>query len=160
MSSNPNTHFDFTPSTGSDRGTIKIPKLLEDGSNWVAYKSELVSAVGAKGLKRYLLGKEKVPIEPTAPGVDPEADDKYESALDVWESKHDAIKSLLYQSLPETLKIKIHGLTRAFEAWKVLTDKYDNQGDFVQVDLLQRMHLLRTEDNTDPHSKLDKLKKL
>ena len=160
MSSNPNSHFDFTPSSGSDRGTIKVPKLSEDGANWVTYKTELISAVGAKGLKRYLTGVEKQPVPPTAPGVDPDADDKYESAVDIWESKHDTIKSLLYQTIPETLKLKIVNLKRASEAWKVICDRFDNQGDFVQVNILDRMQALRVEDNADPRPILNELEKL
>ena len=160
MSSNPNAHFDFTPSSGSDRGTIKVPKLSEDGANWVTYKTELISAVGAKGLKRYLTGVEKQPVPPTAPGVDPDADDKYESAVDIWESKHDTIKSLLYQTIPETLKLKIVNLKRASEAWKVICDQFDNQGDFVQVNILDRMQALHVEDNADPRPILNELEKL
>ncbi|KAJ3481608.1 hypothetical protein NLI96_g7549 [Meripilus lineatus] len=111
---NPNDHFDLKAPT-SDRGSVRITKLLDDGANWILYKEELTSAVGAKGLRRYLMGTEKQPVAPTAQGVDEEADEKYEIAKDNWQSKHDTIKSLLYQSLPETLKLKISNLTQKSE---------------------------------------------
>ena len=129
--SNPNTHFDFNPATSLDWGSLRIQKLLEDGLNWILYKQELVSIISSKGLKRYLNGNEKQPVAPTAAGVDPDADEKYENAKDIWESKHDTIKSLLYQTLPETLKLKIVNLARASEAWDTICAQYNNQGDFV-----------------------------
>ncbi|KAJ3473669.1 hypothetical protein NLI96_g12886 [Meripilus lineatus] len=165
-SSNPpksgNTHFDFSPSNPSfDRGTIRIQRLLEDGSNWVLYKEELTSLVTSKGLKRYLAGTEQQPAAPEKPGEDFEADEKFENAKDVWESKHEAIKTLFYQTLPETLKLKIIGLTRASEAWAVITDEFDNQGDIVQVNLMGQMTALQTTDEEgDPRPALAKLEKL
>ena len=100
-------------SNESPTSTARVPALAEDGSNWVLYKAQFLAAVQAKGLRRYLEGKERQPIQPTAPGVDSDADEKYETALDKWAANHAAIKSLLFQTVPETLKLEILALTRA-----------------------------------------------
>ena len=73
---------------------LKVPKLSEDGSNWVLYKSQVTSAILAKKLRRYLNGTAKEPQPPTAPGVDPDADEKYEDALDAYESHLEKVKLL------------------------------------------------------------------
>lgn len=36
--------------------TISIPKLADDGSNWIDYESKARNAMGSKGLIRYLDG--------------------------------------------------------------------------------------------------------
>ena len=139
--------------------SLKVPKLSEDGSNTVLYKSQFTSAVIAKKLRRYLNGTAKEPSPPAVPGADPDADEKYEDALDVFESCHAAIKTLLFQTLPEPLKLKISSKTKADECWKIVTDTYDSQGDFIQVDILRQMNSLRCADE-DPRPTLLELQRL
>ena len=146
---------DQSSSLGFGEG-LKVPKLSEDGSNWVLYKYQFTSAIVARKLRHYLSGKAKAPIPPTAPGVDSDANEKYEDALDVYESNHAAIKTLLFQTLPEPLKLKISSLTKADECWKIVTDAYDNQGDFVQMDIMRRMNNLSCKDE-DPGTTLAEL---
>ncbi|KZT00140.1 uncharacterized protein LAESUDRAFT_606225, partial [Laetiporus sulphureus 93-53] len=140
--------------------SVRIPHLAEDGSNWVLYKEQLRSAVTAKKLVRYLDGRDKEPTAPTAPGVDSDADEAYADAYDTWAAGHEAIKTLLYQTLPETLKLRIIPEKKASGAWKVVIAEYDNRGDFVQAELLRRMHALRCTEEKDPRPTLDKLQKL
>lgn len=149
---------DQSSSLGFGEG-LKVLKLSEDGSNWVLYKSQFTSAIVARKLRRYLSGKAKAPIPPTAPGVDSDADEKYEDALDVYESNHAAIKTLLFQTLPEPLKLKILLLTKADECWKIVTDTYDDQGNFVQMGIMQQMNNLSCKDE-DPHTTLLELQRL
>ena len=123
--------------------SLKVPKLSEDGSNWILYKSQFVSAVIAKKLCRYLTGTIRAPLLTTAPGIDPDADEHYEVALDEYESGHNSIKTLLFQTLPELLKLKISLKTLGNECWKIVTDNYNGQGEFVQSEILQKMYNLR-----------------
>ncbi|KAJ3017757.1 hypothetical protein NUW54_g512 [Trametes sanguinea] len=73
--------------------SVKIPTLNEDGSNWVLYKAQSLTA--------------RLPTLTTTPGVDSDADEKYETALDKWTGNHATIKSLLLQTVPESLKLEI-----------------------------------------------------
>ncbi|EED81387.1 predicted protein [Postia placenta Mad-698-R] len=116
--------------------TSRIPKLIEDGLNWILYKEQFHAAVYAKGLVRFLKGRDKAPVPTTAPGVDPDADECYESTNNVWVTKHQSIRTMLFQTLPESLKLRIASLQKASKAWQVIVDEYDNQGEFVQVELL------------------------
>lgn len=114
---------------------------------------QVTSAILAKRLKRYLNGTAKEPQPPTAPGVDPDADEKYEDALDAYESGHATIKTLLFQMLLELLKLKISSKTKADECWKIVTETFDSQGDLVQVEVLQLMNNLYCMDK-NPHPTL------
>ncbi|KZT00214.1 uncharacterized protein LAESUDRAFT_611650, partial [Laetiporus sulphureus 93-53] len=114
----------------------------------------------AKKLVRYLDGRDKEPTAPTAPGVDSDADEAYADAYDTWAAGHEAIKTLLYQTLPETLKLRIIPEKKVSGAWKVVIAEYDNRGDFVQAELLRRMHALHCTEEKDPRPTLDKLQKL
>jgi hypothetical protein len=42
------------PSTTS--ALFNIPKLTEDRSNWIMYKERTLTAIGARGLMRYVNG--------------------------------------------------------------------------------------------------------
>ncbi|EED82932.1 predicted protein [Postia placenta Mad-698-R] len=144
----------------SETATSRIPRLLEDGSNCILYKEQFRAATLAKGLVRFLEGRDKAPTPTTAPGVDPDADERYESKNDLWIAKHQSIGTMLFQTLPESLKLRIAPLQRASEAWQVVVDECDNQGEFVQVELLHEMHALRCDKNIDPRPMLNKLEKL
>lgn len=143
----------------SESTTSRIPKLIEDGSNWILYKEQFRAAVYAKGLVRFLEGRDKAPIPTTAPGVDPDADERYESANDVWVAKHQFIRTMLFQTLPESLKLGIAPLQKASDAWQVVVDEYDNPGEFVQVELPRQMHALRCAEDSDPRPTLNQLEK-
>ncbi|KZT12094.1 uncharacterized protein LAESUDRAFT_641303, partial [Laetiporus sulphureus 93-53] len=147
-------------SLSNHESSVRIPCLAEDGSNWVLYKEQLRSAVMTKKLARYLDGCNKEPTAPTAPGVDSDADKSYADAYNTWAAGHEAIKTLLYQTLLETLKLRIILEKKASGAWKIVIAEYDNHGDFVQAELLRRMHTLCCTEEKDPRLILDRLQKL
>ncbi|KAF9805681.1 hypothetical protein IEO21_08964 [Rhodonia placenta] len=155
----PDGMYEFQPNS-HETTTSRILKLNEDGLSWVLFKEQFVAAVSSKGLVWFLDGREKVPVPTTAPGIDPDADERYETAQDIWVARHQTIRTLLFQTLPEAIKLRIAPLQKASEAWKTVIDEYDNQGEFVQVELLRQMHALRCKENTDPRSTLNKLEKL
>ena len=38
-----------------------VPKLLDNSSNWLTYRERVLTAIGSRGLKRYLEGRAKKP---------------------------------------------------------------------------------------------------
>ncbi|KAI0743026.1 hypothetical protein C8Q80DRAFT_1060134, partial [Daedaleopsis nitida] len=144
----------------STSSSAKIPVLVEDGSNWIMYKAQFLVAVYAKGLRRYIEGTENIPIPPTAPGVDPDANERYEAAQDKWYANHATVQSLLFRTLLEPLKLDIASKAKASEMWSHVLSRYDKQGDFVQVSLLTQMQQLRCEEGSDPRLVLAQLAQL
>ncbi len=92
--------------------TARIPVLAKDGSNWILYNAQFLAAVHAKGLHRYLEGREQRPVPLTAYGIDSDADKRYETAYNKWAANHAANKSLLFQTTPEPLKLEIMALNQ------------------------------------------------
>lgn len=78
----------------------------------------------------------------------------------MWVAKHQMIHTLLFQTLPEAIKLCIVPLQKASKAWKTVDDEYNNQGEFIQVELLRQMHGLRCTGNFDPRLTLNQLEKL
>ncbi len=152
-----------TPTSQSNSiSTARVPTLLEDRSNWIIYRESFLTAVFAKGLRRYLDGTEKQPIPTSAYSVDPDADENYEKAVDQWTANHANIKLLPLDTVPESLKLEITAKHLAIDTWGVVIAHYDtlNQGDFVQAGLLEQMHMLKCDDGADPCTFLTQLAKL
>ncbi len=87
--------------------TARVPTLLEDGSNWTIYRESFRTAIFVKGLRRYLDGMKKQPIPTLAYGVNSNADENYEKAVDRWTANHTNIKLLLLDTIPKSLKLEI-----------------------------------------------------
>ena len=46
----------------SESGSLAVPKLCDDGSNWADYQPRIRKAMGAKGLWRHVKGTAAAPI--------------------------------------------------------------------------------------------------
>ena len=46
---------------GTNSSLFNVPRLAEDGSNWITYKERALTAIGARGLMRYTDGRAKKP---------------------------------------------------------------------------------------------------
>jgi len=44
---------------GTTSALFNIPKLAEDGSNWITYKECMLTAIGVRGLMHYVDGRAK-----------------------------------------------------------------------------------------------------
>src|SRR5882757_1391175 len=47
---------------GTNSALFNIPKLADDGLNWITYKERMLTAIGARGLMRYTNGRKVKPI--------------------------------------------------------------------------------------------------
>ncbi|EIN03399.1 hypothetical protein PUNSTDRAFT_16423, partial [Punctularia strigosozonata HHB-11173 SS5] len=161
--------------SSDDKLYTHLPKLQSEGENFVTWKAELRSAITGKGLLRYIDGRASVPVEPSRPAeadpksksYDADAAKKFQKEYYSWELACDShaqhtekVKTLLYSTIPETLKLTIIGLDSAADAWKAICDEFQDLGDLPQQSLLDRMHALRCDENGDPRTTLDELAKL
>src|SRR5882762_9638370 len=46
---------------GASSALFSIPKLADDGSNWLTYKERLQNAIGTQGMMRYVDGRVQQP---------------------------------------------------------------------------------------------------
>src|ERR1700759_888801 len=88
----------------------QVPKLKDDGTNWVTYRTRLETAIGSKGLKRHLLGQARKPKplevdedgtplarDGTTPTTETEIEEN-ETKLDEYDQKEFAVKQALFGS--------------------------------------------------------------
>jgi hypothetical protein len=156
----------------NSENTAKLLKLDANGKNWILYREEVHSHIISKPkLRRHLDGRVKKPTKPSIQFKDP-ADtsseiikpttaelDKYEEEMDEWCQHEQSIKSILYQTLHETLKLCIMSLS-AHEAWSHLCATFNNLGSLMQADILSQMHSAHCAEQEDPWPILDELEHL
>ncbi|KAF7334226.1 Transcription factor [Mycena sanguinolenta] len=151
---------DFAPSR------IRLPTLGPRGENFVTWKTQLKSQITGMGKARYINGRATEPVQPIlADGADAAARDahkkalaKYDEDLDEWEKNNEKIRTILFQSIHETHKVRIADHTSALESWNMLCKLYQHQGELHAQSLVDRMHLLKCpETERDPRPTLDQL---
>jgi hypothetical protein len=87
--------------------SLLVPKLKEDGSNWVLYKTRLTDYIcGHPGYRRHFTGRAKCPTPPTD-DTDPDALEKHEDNMDEFIQKQSAIRLIILGSLPEKLQVQL-----------------------------------------------------
>src|SRR6266536_1009441 len=58
----PAPELDMSISTNPKDNTLTVPRLHDDGSNWVDYKEKVRSAMGSKGVIRHVNRMARAPI--------------------------------------------------------------------------------------------------
>ena len=141
-----------------------IPKLHNDGSNWLDYKPRIQRAIGSKGLLRHVEGTSIVPIPyMLVAGVPVLSDSKMPATEDKVEAKETKImdynkceyltQHVILSTTSTCLGAKIKNLKLAQEMW-----------DAVKADATTKsmLYLLNAgnqlADNDDPKSHLAKVK--
>jgi hypothetical protein len=123
----------------SNNQSLALPKLDSDGSNWVLYKTWIVSALTYRRVICYVDGRAQ---KPQTPGSRATSDiiKKYETDLETWEIGNEHARSIILSTLPETYQIEVVGLETAKQTWELICSKFDNQSEMVQIDLLHQMN--------------------
>lgn len=139
---------------------LNLPKLAEDGSNWVLYQERVENAIIAtKGLRRHLHGTvhKPEPLEQRAekwykkgsntPLTDEQVD-MYEDTVDSYEQREAQVREYIYGTVDSSTFIQIKGSTAA-EVWKKLTAIHATKGDMFQTDLLNKLQTIRYTEGDD-----------
>jgi hypothetical protein len=138
---------------------LPFPKLEDDGSNWVLFKVKILSALTYWKMICYVDGWAQ---KPKAPSTSAAADvkEKYKNDLETWEIRNEHAWSIILSTLPESYQIKVIGLKTAAEAWKMISSKFNNQSEIVQIDLLQQINQTRCAEDADPCETIQTLQTL
>lgn len=112
------------PLTSSTAQLYSVPKLADDGSNWVVYKTRTLAAIGARKLTRHLEGRARKPLElvyhddksVTIKGVSTTLTDdqveEHEDKLDEYQQKEAAVKNQIYGTISDQMLIRVRTLKR------------------------------------------------
>src|SRR6267154_1598612 len=167
-----------TSLTSTNFALYNVPKLLDNGSNWLTYRERVLTAVGSRGLKRYLEGRAKIPtplvsintgtndapvfvqsLDNKTPATEDEIEEA-EKKLDEYEQKECAVKQTLYGSISDRRLIEIKNLGTAAEAWAKLCALHENKSEIVAVDKRGQLQSLRMQDGADIRKHLAQLEHL
>ena len=146
--------------TSSNNIKVTLPKLQEDGSNWVMYKERVQNHLTSKGLLRHLTGTAKRPMEIEEKNgkvhrkgnTTAMTDDEFETyldSIDTYAQKEAKVHEVLYDTLTKTVTLQIKGQPSAAESWKKLTSIFETKGDMTITDTLLKLANTHYVDGND-----------
>src|SRR3984957_18516231 len=156
----------FEMSTSSANFTI--PRLRDDGGNWTDYKVKVESALGARGLLKFVNGTAHTPrglkiISGVAVNTagDPATDEEIEAAekrQEEFDQKEYMARHLLQASIPPRLLSEVRTKTAA-EMWTAIQKDVAGKSELYVEDLRRRLHEMHCDEQSDIHSHVMSLKR-
>ncbi|PPQ84653.1 hypothetical protein CVT24_006860 [Panaeolus cyanescens] len=129
-------------------------KLKEDGTNWPAYKHEILSHLYSKGLRRHLSGRARPPEElvehkgQTFRASDTDfknpLDDKtieeIEEYEDKWYKNEGLGNVILIATVPVSTYVQLRHYPNIAKRWEALCEIYEHRGEDVSFDLWDKFN--------------------
>jgi hypothetical protein len=143
---------------------LKLPKLKDDGSNWITYRERIMNTLTHKGLKRHVSGTARKPteieiksnkvyrkggtIELTSTQIE-----EIEKEVDNFEQKEASVREVIYETIGQSLFLQVKNEASAAEVWSKLVSIMEKKGDLIQVSLLAKMQnkICLEDDNVLSH---------
>lgn len=159
MSPDPAKMDTALPSTNST--LFNVPKLAEDGTNWITYKERTLTAIGARGLMRYADGRARKPVPyaidaktrlPTkSDGTAATQDeiDALDKKLDEFYQKDSLVKQQIFSTITDRMLLRVQKLEVASKVWAEICDIHEGKTELVQIDLRRRLQETRCEESGD-----------
>src|SRR6266436_5809624 len=154
------TSFDnMLPSTSSAMFTI--PKLAEDGENWVTYKERMLTSIGARGLMRYIDGrrvipaayaigpKSKLPIKADGSVASEAEIEALEDKIDEFHQRDAYVKQHIFSTITDRLLLCVQKLGSSEKIWAEICTIHEGKSELVQIDLRRRLQETRCEEGGD-----------
>ena len=147
--------------------TLSIPKLLDDGSNWVDYEIKARTAMGSKGLIRHVEGKARKPtpyaevngklmVDATTPATDDQIDAK-ERVLDEYEQKEYLTRHIILTTVSPRLFATIKDKTSSADMWITVKADATAKTELHQIDTRRQLHQKKCGENDDMKAHLEEL---
>ena len=147
----------------SDSGSLAIPKLHDDGSNWADYQPQVRKAMGAKGLWRHVEGTTITPIPyVVTAGIAVLSDGKMpvlDEQLEAKESRIIKFKKCEYLAQHIILlTTSIRDMSTAEEMWNAVQNDTTSKSTLFILDAEDQLSSMKLGDNEDPKTHLTELK--
>ncbi|KZS88321.1 hypothetical protein SISNIDRAFT_418428 [Sistotremastrum niveocremeum HHB9708] len=147
--------------TTSPANKLLTPIRLEDGGkNWILYKTTMQSILTAYKLKNHLLGNISPPSPPDPKTATDDQKKTHVEAMDKWEQEQEFAKSILRQSIVESLQIKTLDAATCNDMWKLICAEYEAQSQLTLVDIFHKLTNIRCGDKEDPRDCVDRMCKI
>jgi gag-polypeptide of LTR copia-type len=147
--------YDMLTSSNSGN-TVHVPKLRDNGSNWVDYKSKVENALGAKGVIRHIEGtavmykpyEQESGVYVTSPGVvaTDEQIEAREKKIDEYNQREYMAKHILLSSVSQRVASLIRDRSAA-GMWKTIMDDATDKSDIHITQVKRKLHEAKCEGN-------------
>jgi hypothetical protein len=109
-------HLTFDVTSSSNTSTVTVPRLRDDGANWVDYEVRTRNALGGKGLIRHVEGTVRRPLpfaqENGVPVTRPGFPATYDE-IEEKEKKLEEYMNIILQSMPQSYRLYLSLITQA-----------------------------------------------
>jgi hypothetical protein len=147
----------LTMSSNSSSKAYAIPKLTQDGSNWVTWKSHTLAVLAlTRGVMRCVEGMARAPAPlPTHPpnhnylAEEEEMLEKVEKRWDDYHQCEATIKAQVFSTIPDGILVEVQKLKTVKEVWDAVCLKHEGKGLVVNVDLCRQMQELKCEEDAN-----------
>jgi hypothetical protein len=133
---------------GTMSALFNVPKLAEDGSNWITYKVRTLTAISAQGLMRYVDGRVlelfPYPIDKTTGSLKAKPDGlipnkkeikERDKKIDEYDQKNTLVKQQVFCTITDRLLLRMQKLESASEVWAEICQIHEDKTELVQIDL-------------------------
>jgi hypothetical protein len=133
---------------GTTSALFNVPKLAEDGSNWITYKERTLTAISARGLMRYADGRAleplPYPVDEKTGSLKPKADgsipnekeiEERDKKIDEYDQKNSLVKQQVFSTITDRLLLRVQKLESASEVWAEICQIHEDKTELVQIDL-------------------------
>jgi len=127
---------------------FNVPKLAEDGSNWITYKERTLTAISAQGLMRYADSHAVEPLPypidentgslaPKPDGMIPTDTDikERDKKMDEYDQKNSLVKQQIFSTIIDRLLLRMQKLESASEVWAEICQIHEDKTELMQIDL-------------------------
>jgi NTP pyrophosphatase (non-canonical NTP hydrolase) len=160
-----------TMSTADALKLIKLPKLKDDGSNWITYRERIINTLTHKGLKRHVLGTARVPDEIEIRSsksykkggiieLTEEQLDAIEKYTDEYEQREASVREVIYETISQSLFLQIKNEPTSARVWTKLISIMEKKGNLTQVSTLTKMQTMICLEDDDVRAHLASMTEL
>src|SRR5882724_6468830 len=138
---------------------------LQDGSNWVTFKTRFLYNMGGHDMEGHFDGSEKTPTQPALSSpdekrwttADKELNETYLTVTRKWQCNEKVACTPLAQVMSDSLLIRIQYATTITDMWQTMVMEFNKKGKMIQIDLHRKMMEKQATDSDNIQAHLDKM---
>src|SRR5271168_3495880 len=158
-------------SSSSSIKVFNLPRLSEDGSNWVTYKERVLNNLTSKGLMQHVRGTARKPIQlieqhsayfrpnELAP-LSNEDLEEHEDFVDSYHQKEAQVQEIIYDTVSKSVFLEIKDESSAAGVWSKLVAIHEAKGTMTYTDTLTKLSSARYTDGKSMRAHISTMKEL
>ena len=156
---------------GSARKSYIIPKLGQDGSNWITWKIQTLTMLAVSwGVMQHIEGTDREPLviptflaSPVSWLLMQEEEECLERAEKWWDKYHQCkamVNAQIFMTVPESLLVELCKLKIVKVMWDAVCAKHEGKALTVKVDLWCHICAMKCEDKSQVWMRLESLMRM